>query len=217
MTDAISIDSVFLNYGNQLVLNGVHLTFHRHRIVGILGRNGCGKSSFLKVLIGHLNPTSKYIKYDGRLIQQPFKHKGLINYLPQHHFHPKLLSVSTIIQYYGLSVESFLDEYAFFKEEINHVFGELSGGKKRLLEVLLVLEAPTKFTILDEPFSHIMPLHVELITEKIKQFRSRKGILLTDHQHEFVTEIADEIYLMTSGTLRPVESEEDLRFLGYVR
>jgi len=101
--------------------------------------------------------------------------------------------------------------------ESKRKFSDLSGGEKRILEVLLVLEANTKFTILDEPFSHIMPVHIQLVKDRIQALSAKKGILITDHQYQNVVEIADALFLLHNGVLKTVESEEDLRFNGYIR
>ena len=61
--------------------------------------------------------------------------------------------------------------------------GELSGGSARLLQVLLLLHADTAFSLFDEPFSGIMPVHVETLADEMRQLKLRKGLLLTDHRY----------------------------------
>ncbi|MDV7398727.1 hypothetical protein RZS08_45395, partial [Arthrospira platensis SPKY1] len=107
--------------------------------------------------------------------------------------------------------------YPFVQEQLGRRFDELSGGQRRMLEALLVLESDASFSLLDEPFSHLMPLHVEVLEAAIARLRSRKGILLTDHQYRNVMAIADVLYVLKDGVLQPALTAEDLREQGYIR
>lgn len=217
MSDKIVIDSVYLSFRSHQVLRGVNLNVHTNQVTGLVGRNGCGKSSFLKVLTGQIQPQSKLIKYQGRKIDQLYKERGLINYLPQHVFHPRSLRNDQLLAIYGITAESFFSIYPFLQPYALKKFGELSGGEKRLFEVLMILESATRFSILDEPFTHVMPKHVELIKERIAALKAGKGIVLTDHQYENVLDVADSLHLISDGTIRTVEAREDLRAFGYLR
>ena len=217
MRDTITIDSVFLRYGKHEVLRGAYLKLEQRRVVGLLGRNGCGKSSLLKVLTGQLSAQNKAVLFNGRYLKDVFKVPGLINYLPQHDCHPRSLSLSRTLRFYGVDEVEFAERYPFFNGRLLKRLGELSGGELRLFEVLTVLEAETKFTILDEPFSHIMPVHVDMLQERITQLKARKGILVTDHHYERVLDVADDLAVMVGGTIRPIAGREGLRKYGYLR
>lgn len=217
MNESIKIDSIFLNFGDVKILRGVSFEFKQNKVTGLLGRNGCGKSCLLKIITGQINPAHKHLKYNGKLLLNLYKERGLINYLPQHEFHPKSLKIKQLLGFYNIAFPTFLDKYPFFKKNITQKFSTLSGGEKRLLEVLLVLEAETKFSILDEPFSHIMPKHIGLVKTRINELKSKKGILITDHQYKNVIEISDHIFILNEGSVKAVEGEEDLKFYNYVR
>lgn len=216
MTDYLKIDSVFLDFGNKKVLRGANLRVESKQIIGILGRNGSGKSCFLKIITGQLDPQFKHISYNDTRSVNLYKKRGLINYLPQHEFHPKSLTVKELLKYYEIEKNTFMDRHQFIKDQANKRFSELSGGMKRVLEVLLVLESKSKFTILDEPFSHIMPVYIDVVKESIKRMKKEKGILITDHQYRNVISISDQIYLLKEGILQQVASEIELREKGYI-
>jgi lipopolysaccharide export system ATP-binding protein len=199
MRDQLKIDSVFLEFGEKKVLRGATLNWMTNQVKGILGRNGSGKSCFLKIVTGQIIPQFKYISYNEVQIEHVYKSKGLINYLPQHEFHPKSVRVNKLLDFYEIDKNQFIKNYTFIGDQIEKKFSELSGGTRRLLEVLLVLEADSKFTILDEPFSHIMPIHIDLVKESIQKMKKRKGILVTDHQYKNVLEISDELHLLKDG------------------
>lgn len=217
MKSPIKIDSVFLEFRGVEVLRGVHLTFKADSITGLLGRNGCGKSCLLKVITGQITPQSKHIKYNDEVHINLFKEKGLINYLPQHEFHPKSITLRNLLWFYEIDEEIFIKEYPFFYGRVHDKFSIFSGGERRMIEVLLVLESSSKFSILDEPFSHIMPKHINLIKDRIKKISSQKGILITDHQYQNVVEISDDLYLLKDGCLREINNVEDLQTHGYIR
>ncbi|MFK8103439.1 MAG: ATP-binding cassette domain-containing protein [Saprospiraceae bacterium] len=216
MKDTIQIDSVFLEYGELKVLRGASLTIACNQVIGILGRNGCGKSCLLKIITGQIQPQFKYINYKGQQLLNLYKEQGLINYLPQHEFHPKSIRVERLLYYYGIDADQFVGRYSFFKDYLSLKFSKLSGGERRLVEVLIVLEAASKFTILDEPFSHIMPNHIAIVKERITELRQHKGIIVTDHQYENVMDVSDNLYLLKDGVIGEVKDKEDLKWKGYI-
>lgn len=216
MKETIHIDSVFLSFGNQKVLRGIYLELERNQITGILGRNGSGKSCLLKIITGQLIPQSKYLSYQGQRIAHIYKEKGLINYLPQHECHPTSLCLKDMLRFYEIDSEDFVQIYPFLQPRLFTRLSTLSEGERRLWEVLVVLESPSAFTILDEPFSYLMPKDVELIKATILRLTTRKGIILTDHQYKDVLEISDQLFLLRHGIIEQVGGEEDLRDKGYV-
>jgi len=216
MNDCIKIDSVFLEFQGKKVLRGASLSIEKNQVIGILGRNGCGKSCFLKVITGQLQADFRYISHNNVQMKNLYKKKGLINYLPQHNFHPKSLKISTLISYYGIKKENFASAYPFLKEKLNRRFSELSGGERRIVEVLLVLESPSQYSILDEPFTHVMPIQTDIIKASIQRIKQRKGILVTDHQYTNVLDVSDKIFLLKDGTMQAINDESDLRKKGYI-
>lgn len=217
MREQITIDSVFLSFKSHEILRGVSLNLFKNQVTGILGKNGSGKSCLLKIITGQIKPQHKHIRFNSQPMSDLFKQNGLINYLPQHEFHPKSLTVHQLVKFYGINRQEFLGEYPFLKKYLDVYFSEISGGERRLIEVLLVLESNAKFSILDEPFSHIMPKYIELIKNRIKQLKKRKGILLTDHQYQNVLNVSDDLFIMTNGTIRKIVGIEDLKEYGYIR
>ncbi|MEM6261392.1 MAG: ATP-binding cassette domain-containing protein [Bacteroidota bacterium] len=216
MKEVLKIDSVFLEFDNKQVLRGACLELAKHRITGLLGRNGSGKSCFMQVLTGQLASSHKHLTYNGRFVEDLFKQKGLANYLPQFSFHPKSATLKQLLYFYNIPTESFLERNPFLKPSIAQKFSHISGGEQRLIEVLLVLEADTTFSLLDEPFTYIMPKYVDLIKERIVALSSQKGFLITDHQYRHILELSDELYLMDQGRLQLVQ-EEDLQEYGYLK
>lgn len=213
---SIHIDSVFLEFPGKKVLRGIYLELQQGQVIGILGRNGSGKSCLLKIITGQLKPQQKYLKVGEKHSQHLYKEKGLINYLPQHECHPGFLRLKDLIYFYGINLHEFRSHYPFLGRFYRTKFAQLSGGDKRLIEVLIVLESPSQFTILDEPFSHLIPRDLEVVKQSISRLKHRKGIILTDHQYKHVLEVSDHLHLLRDGNLYVVENEQDLRDKGYI-
>ena len=92
----------------------------------------------------------------------------------------------------------------------------LSGGERRIQNAYLILRSPTQFVMLDEPFSQVAPLHVSTLKALIRQEKSSKGILVTDHMHRHVTDITDRLYVLADGQTHLTRGEEDLVRCGYL-
>lgn len=214
---AIIIDSVFRKFGHHEVLRGATLRLESGKITGLLGRNGSGKSTLLKILTGTLRADHAWIGLNGRPLRNLYQTVGLINYLPQHDFHPDHLSLRELLLFYRVDAAPFLTENALLFPDAQQPISELSGGMRRLFAVLLLLAAPTRFTILDEPFTHLMPLHLALVCQRIRECARRKGLLVTDHQYHHVRTLSDKCYLLHSGTTTEVKTPEQLVRLGYLR
>ena len=217
MKASIKIDSVFLEFNDIKILRGINLEFKANSVTGLLGRNGCGKSCLLKIITGQLKPQSKHIAYNDLQLMNLFKERGLINYLPQHEFHPKSVNLKKLLHIYEIEETIFFQQYPFLSKKSALIFSNLSGGERRIIEVLLVLESKSKFSILDEPFSHIMPKYINMVKTRVVELSARKGILITDHQYKNVVEISNDLYLMKNGVLKTIRNEADLQFHGYIR
>jgi ABC-type multidrug transport system ATPase subunit len=213
----ITIDSVYLSFDERVILDNIFVSINQQEVVGLLGRNGCGKSCLLKILLGFLTPQYSVVKFNENYLKKPFSKKKLINYLPQTNCHPNQMSIKNLLNWYEIEADNFYENYNFLKEHASKKFGELSGGEKRLFEVLIVLEANTQFTILDEPFSHIMPLHLDLLKEVILKIKQKKGIIITDHLYENVLDISNKVYLISDRCSSLVHTKEDLIEKEYIR
>ncbi len=212
----LEIDSVHLTFGERSVLSDVYLYLEPGIITGLAGRNGSGKSSLLKILSGSMKASYQVIRYNNQYIKNTRRIAWLINYLPQNYHLPGYLTTTDCFDLYKI------DEMARNKvTEISEInpskrLDELSGGQRRLAEVTLCLFAPTKFSLLDEPFSHIAPVKVELICEQLLETKNEKAILITDHQYRTVTDISDRVFLCHNGAVRAIENLDDLKNSGYI-
>lgn len=217
MMHLLEADSIQLEFGMKKVLSNVYLKVQTGKITGLLGRNGAGKTCLMNIVYGSLKAGSKSVRLDGKTIFQAYKIPGVLLYLPQFNFIPLRLKVTRIFDDFELDFSLFEKIFPELSSLYKSSFRGLSGGERRLLEVYLIVKSPSKFILLDEPFSHIMPLHIEKIKEIIKEEKVNKGILLTDHMYHHITDISDSLYILKDGQTYLTKGIEDIEKLGYAR
>ncbi len=212
----LKVDSVELAFDNRKILQDVALQCSQGEIVGLLGRNGSGKSSLLKIIFGSLKPAYRYVSINGRYIDNGYA-DGSIAYLPQHNYLPPGVRISRLARM--LIDPIFWDEFAehpVFQNHHHKTAGELSGGELRMLETLMVVYNKAGFILLDEPFTHISPVQTDLFKPIIKACAKRKGIIITDHQYDNVLDVADRLIILENGCTKLVNGVDDLVTYNYL-
>ncbi len=217
MTHLLEADSIQLEFGNRKILTDVYFSCETGKICGLFGRNGQGKSCLMNIIYGSLEAASKSVRIDGVSVFQAYKKPDLVLYLPQFNFIPHSITLKRVFQDFNLSYPDFESRFPEFRSKYRTHTGDLSGGQRRLVEVYVILRSHTRFVLLDEPFTHIMPLHMEMIKAIMVEEKSTKGILLTDHMYREFAGICDAIYVLKDGKLHVANSMEDLETLGYAR
>lgn len=218
MKNLLEVDSVIISFDQKNILTDCFLKCETNDIIGILGRNGCGKSSLLKVIFGTLFTNNKFIRINGKVYNQPYKSGNLVAYLPQHDFLPANISIKSLINIYIKSAiaREKIKKDPKLKKNLKKRVSELSGGELRYLEILLLVNLDVQFILLDEPFSKVEPLYKEVIIELIREFRSSKGFIITDHDYQNIIAASDRIVLINNGVCRSISDLSDLERFNYV-
>ncbi len=173
----LKVDSITLNFNGKSILQDIHLDCKPAEVVGLLGRNGCGKSSLLKIIFGSLNSTFKHITINGKTIEKGYTKR--IAYLPQHHFLPTDTILNKLAK--QLIEPKDWDEFAehtIYKKHFQKKATQLSGGEIRQLETLMILYSKADYILLDEPFIHLSPIQAEEFKEIISKRSQQKGLSL---------------------------------------
>ncbi len=212
----LEADSIQLAFDGRSILSDIYLTSETGKITGLLGRNGVGKSCLLKIIFGSLD-SEKSVRFDKQSKNQPFKIPKLITYLPQFNFIPKQLILKRVFEDFELDYSIFETHFPEFSSKYLSYIGSLSGGELRLIELYMILKSNTQFALLDEPFTHLSPLQIEKAQELILEEKINKGILITDHLHQAVTDICDNLYVLSNGKTHLTKNLEELERLGYVK
>lgn len=212
----LEIDNVELNFDAKEILKAIYFKAEKGKITGILGSNGSGKTSLLRILFGELQPRNKLIRIDNKPILKPLYKKGFLKYLPQFHIIPQNLSLQNGFNFFNTSLADFLADFPNFKSKEKHRFYEFSGGERRLIETYIILKSDAKIVLLDEPFSHLAPLYIEKLKELMEIEKEHKMIIITDHLYKEILNVSDTLYLLKDGWSRILNSPEELIQYNYV-
>jgi ABC-type multidrug transport system ATPase subunit len=216
MKHLLEVDSIILEFDSKRVLQDVFLKNETGKTTGILGRNGAGKSCLMNIIYGELQTTNKSIRIDGESIYESYQNPENFRYLPQFNFIPKTLKTKRVFKDFNLDFSQFIYYFPEFEKYFNSKVKTLSGGEARILEIYSILASRTKFCMLDEPFSQVMPVHIDKIKRIILEEKNNKGIIITDHLYEHVIEICDDIYVILNGKTYLTKDRNDLIKLGYL-
>lgn len=214
--NVLEFDSLYLEFDLHKVLQDVYMKCEQGEVVGLLGRNGSGKSCLMQIVFGSMRAYQQSVRINGEYVLNTNISKGLIHYLPQESFIPKSLKVKTVIAHYNLSADDLIIAFPNFVSKLNDSIGALSGGEVRLLEIFIILKSKGLFCILDEPFSNLMPLHIEKVLQLIEHCKVNKGIIITDHLYSYLIEASGRLYLLQNGKTYPIKNPEELIQYGYL-
>ncbi|GAA0873321.1 ATP-binding cassette domain-containing protein [Gangjinia marincola] len=212
----VELDNVELYFDDKRILSGIYLKAETNRITGILGRNGCGKTSLLKILFGSLTPHNRLVRINNKGTLKPLYKSKIVSYLPQHDVLPRHIKIKIAFSLYHVSWNEFVREFPGFKQYTNSKIKHLSGGEQRVVEFYLCAKKPAQLLLLDEPFSHVAPVYVERFMDIIRTESNTKAIICTDHLYEHILTLANDLYYLQGGNIRLVKKHEELREFGYL-
>lgn len=215
-SQTLKVDSVQLEFDGRKILQDIYLDCSTGEVVGVLGRNGCGKSSLLRIIFGSLSCGYKHVSINGQHIIKGY-HNNRIAYLPQHNYLPSGIKIQKLAKPFidPLLWSDFNDQPAYQQHQHKTV-GQLSGGELRQLETLMIVYSCADFILLDEPFTHISPVQADDLKIMIEKSAKTKGIIVTDHQYYNVLDVSDRIILLNNGCTRPVKDAADLVTYNYL-
>ena len=188
---------------NHPVLTNLNLSIPAGRIVGLLGPNGCGKSTLIKMIAGILQPNSGEITVDGNPVGD--KSCALISYLPERTYFGNAMKVSEIIKYFEDFYSDFDSERAkvLFNDlgiDINAKLKTLSKGTKEKVQLVLVMSRNAKLYLLDEPIAGVDPAAREYILSTIvSNYNPEASIVITTHLITDVEQVLDDFIFMGYG------------------
>ena len=214
LDSVLEVSGLWANYGATPILQGVDMTISKGEIVGLIGRNGVGKTTTMRCLIGLLRATSGWIRLNGEdvtgLSSDAMARAG-IGYIPQgREVFPRMtvaenLEVGKLIGGpKGLKKPDLVYEYfPRLKERRTQVAGTMSGGEQQQLAIGRVLIGNPTLMLLDEPSEGVQPNIVQMICEALKSIRKELGttILFVEQNLDTILAISERCYVMEKGRI----------------
>jgi len=217
MNNILEVDGVMLEFGTKRVLQDIYIKCETGKITGLLGRNGSGKTCLMNIIHGMLRPVNASVRINSKVLLKARRKPDELLHLTQLNYIPAFLTPQRVFADFSLEFSIFIEHFPDFEKYFRTKLKRLSGGERRIIEIYVIIASDTKFCMLDEPFSHIMPVHLDTIKKLIVQEKENKGILITDHMYEHITDICDDLYVIRDGKTFLTDNIQDLEALGYLR
>ncbi|HMF24208.1 MAG TPA: ABC transporter ATP-binding protein [Pseudolabrys sp.] len=222
----IAVEDLHTYYGKSHILQGVTLHVGSGEVVGLLGRNGVGKSTTLKTIIGLVQPSHGKVVFEGNVVTSMPPHRLArlgMGYVPEDRRIFRLLTVMENLRT-GLDRAGMTDEkkrallekvFAYFPvlaERRNQAGGTLSGGEQQMLAIARAMMLEPKIILLDEPTEGLMPRMVSQIRNIVDVLhRENVAILLVEQNVPLTLEASERVYIMEKGAVRHHAAARDLK------
>jgi len=224
-TDALCLRDVDAYYGDSCVLEKVSLTLGEGRLLGLLGRNGAGKSTCMNVAVGLLSPRRGRVDVFGQTVSalppEQISARG-VALVPQGRRIFRSLTVRENLSVAarkgppgtpsGWSVETVFAMFPRLKERRNQMAAFLSGGEQQMLAIGRALMNNPRVLLMDEPSEGLAPQIVAEVMATIRKLKaSGLSIVLVEQNPQLVFDIADDIVILNSGQVAVAQSAERLK------
>ena len=222
----LALDDVHAHYGKSHVLHGVSLRVEPGEVVGLLGRNGVGKSTTLKAVMGLVRPSSGRVTFEGRDITGLPPHqlaRSGIAWVPEDRRIFRLLTVfenlRTGLDRAGVTearrtelLEKVYQSFPVLAQRRRQAGGTLSGGEQQMLAIARAMMLEPKVILLDEPTEGLMPRMVTQIHQIIDALHNEGvAILLVEQNVPLTLEASQRVYIMEKGAIRHQAMSSDLK------
>jgi ABC-type branched-subunit amino acid transport system ATPase component len=221
----LSLREVWAGYAGSSILQGVDLDLGEGEVVAVLGRNGVGKTTLLRAIMGLISVKSGTIELLGKNLARIPVHRRAkmgLGYVPQgRDIFPRLTAhENLLVTAYanGLdareSVDEVLAQFPGLELRLGRSGGSLSGGEQQLLALARAMIGRPKVLLLDEPSEGLQPSVLDVLAERITEIRDRGvSVLLVEQNLDFAAELAERAYIVDVGRVRrelaPSELLED--------
>ena len=203
------------SFGNKKVLQNVNLNIPRGKIIGLLGKNGTGKTTLIKLINGLLTASSGEVLINGKPVS--VESKKIISYLPERTYLEKQMTVEQVIKY-------FCDFYADFDADkakkllkdlnldLKQKLAKMSKGMQEKVQLVLVMSRKAELYVLDEPLGGVDPATRDYILDTIlTNFNEDASVIISTHLISDVERILDEVIFIDGGKIILTADTDELR------
>ena len=200
---------------NKKILNDINFKIPRGKIVGLLGKNGTGKSTLIKLINDLLTPTSGEVLINGKT--PGVESKKLISYLPERTYLDKGMFVKDVVEFFNTFYDDFDSEKAYkllsdLELDKNMKLTKMSKGMQEKVQLILVMSRKADLYILDEPLGGVDPATRDYILDTIlSNFNEGASVIISTHLIADIERILDEVIFIDKGKIVLTGSADEIR------
>ena len=213
--ELLECKNIYKDYDKKQVLKDINLKIPRGKIIGLLGKNGMGKTTLIKLINDLLTPTSGEILVNGKNIG--IESKRIISYLPERTYLDKSMTIKQTLEYFTDFYDNFDIEKAkrLIKDldlEIDTKISKMSKGMQEKLQLILVMSRNAELYILDEPLGGVDPATRDYILDTIlNNFNEDASVIISTHLISDIERILDEVIFIDKGKIILSSDADKLR------
>ena len=221
MKNSIEVINLSKSYKTKKAVNNISFKINENEIVGLLGPNGCGKTTTIGMILGLLKPTNGQVLINGKNIENnkiSILHK--MNFISPYIELPKKLTVNQNLIVYGklYNIQNLNERINFLSEKLrlgdllDKITGELSSGQKNRVSLAKALINDPTVLLLDEPTAALDPETADFIRTFLEKYKEEKkiSVLLASHNMDEVKRLCNSVMMMKDGTIVDSGTPEDL-------
>ena len=213
--ELLKCNNLCKSYDDKQVLNDINLSIPKGKIIGLLGKNGTGKTTLIKLINDLLTPTSGEILINGK--KPGVESKKVISYLPEKTYIDREMNVRDAIKYFEEFYDNFDSQKAvkLLKDldlDINTKISKMSKGMQEKLQLILVMSRDAQLYILDEPLGGVDPATRDYILDTIlSNFSEGASVIISTHLISDIERILDDVIFIDKGKIVVTSSADELR------
>ena len=203
--ELVKCNNLCKEFDNKQILDNINLSLPKGKIIGLLGKNGMGKTTLIKLINDLLTPTSGEVLINGE--KPGVKSKKVISYLPERTYLDKSMKISQILTFFDEFYDDFNKEKAMklLKDldlDINSKISKMSKGMQEKLQLILVMSRDAELYILDEPLGGVDPATRDYILDTIlSNFSEGASVIISTHLISDIERILDEVIFIDKGKI----------------
>ena len=211
----ISCSGLTKLYGSKVALKDLELTLGRGKIIGLLGPNGSGKTTFIKLMSGLLTPTSGTLTISGKPVG--IETKKIVSYLPERTYLSEWMNVKQMIEFFCDFYTDFRPETAYEMLKNLNINPEdklktMSKGTREKVQLILVMSREAELYLLDEPIGGVDPAARDYIIRTIlSNYSENASVIISTHLISDIEKVLDEVVFIKNGDLVLHKSVDDIR------
>ena len=215
MNALLECNNLTKRYGGFTALSNINLTLEKGKIIGLLGPNGSGKTTFIKIINGLLVPTAGELRINGNL--PGVNTKKVVSYLPDKTYLNNWMKACELLDFFEEFYEDFNKKKAYEMLDKLHInpndrLKTMSKGTKEKVQLILVMSREADLYVLDEPIGGVDPASRDYILDTIiSNYNENSTVLISTHLIADIENVLDEVVFLKNGQITLQSSVDDIR------